>query len=385
MSAERNVESVIRDGLAELTGFTHPVFFQSGTAALEAVLRVLSQPGDRIAVPALGCWTVSYAVTEIDRVPVFCDIDRHWTAQLDAVDASLAITIDSWGVGADWRQARPSLPIIADMTLAPGARLSGRPAADWCVAGIISLGAQKPLSIYGGGVALFRDAEHARDARRLYRFGFRDGQWVERIGRYSFCPHALPALADRLGGLPALGRVAAAADRQRAVLSAAGLSSNPLRDDGSWGHSSYVPAVLPDDFALSPRDIEGVALCAGLPISRHPVAPAYLQPAWADRPRGSCPRAEELAPRCLLSYTDECDAELLCQFIAAVMDRPERFRTPFPLPAPTGQLSADLEKMASVSRLVRDLDGRYGLVSEADNLMWPVDEREAAIIQARFP
>jgi len=372
----------IRATLERLTGFEHPVFFQNGTAATEAVLSLLSRRGDSIALPALACWTLAYAVTKLHRVVDFQDIDRYWALGSRSSSSGIGILVDPWGAPADWACLTPERP-IADMTLAPGALLAGAKPAAHCEAGILSLGEGKPLNIGGGGVALFRDEAHAREARRMLRFGFEDGLWQRRLERYTFSHHLLPVLEQRLDALPSLDRAGDEAERARSVIRSMGMLSNPLRPGARWGYGSVTPLCLPGDFPLTARDVEGVALCLGLKLSRHPVSPAYLEPAWRIEARASCPRAEEIAPYCMFFQAGEFAVDCLPAFFELLLSSPDQFRFPFPLPKPRGALSQKLERLSNHTRLVRDLEGRYGLVDESEGLLWSVDEREAAILQAK--
>ena len=92
----------VRAGLERLTGFPHAVFVQSGTAAIELALSVLTDDHATVAIPALACWSVSYAVTKIGRRPVFRDIDAHWSAHPRGEPAAATILVDPWGGSAAW-------------------------------------------------------------------------------------------------------------------------------------------------------------------------------------------------------------------------------------------------------------------------------------------
>src|SRR5436309_1980175 len=67
--------------LAELTGFSHAVFVHSGTAALELALLALTERAARVAMPALACWTVPFAIEKVGRTPVFVEVDEAWAIQ----------------------------------------------------------------------------------------------------------------------------------------------------------------------------------------------------------------------------------------------------------------------------------------------------------------
>jgi hypothetical protein len=379
------------ESLAGLTGFEHAVFVQSGTAALEIVVSVLTAPGARVTVPALGCWTVPHAVAKVGREPVFVDVDACWGACPTVrarAGAAATVMIDPWGAPGDHRAAGRRVPggvAIADVTHAPGARVDGEPAAARFDAAILSFGFGKPLGIGGGGCALFRDARAAEEAATYLRFGFVDGQWTKRIDRYTFSPLLFPALAARLSAAAgALDLDVEAAIEARRVLSGGRFAPNELRPGGRFGLWSVQPIRAPVDLGLSPRDIESVAVSSGVPLVRHPVGPAYLEPAWGGggrRPR--CPRAEAIAKSLLcferIGHPDEIRA--LQDFLQRVAADPGRFRAPFRLPRARGPLSAELQGVADRGRLARSLDGGFWLLDERGSRKIPLDPGDAARVQ----
>lgn len=378
-------EETVRALLEKLTGFPHAVFVQTGTAATEIVLSVLTRPKAKVALPALGCWTLSYATTKLGRTPRFRDVDKHWAARPDADDpVEAAIVIDPWGGPASWPAHAKVTTLIADVTLSPGARLRGEPPAAYARAAVASLGGGKPIGIGGGGVALFRDAGDAHAAKELLRFGFRDGRWDQWVERYSFAWHLFGALAIKLAELPSAKGMERHATRARKMVERLGLDSNALVPGGAWGYGTTVPLLLPKNYPLSTRDVEGVAVASGVRLARHPVSPPYREKVWPLPKRASgppCPRAEDIASRLL--FAEAVGLDEVARILDRIAVKPSAFRSPFPLPRPRGDLPADLEKLARAARLVRNADGKYGLLEEAQNLLWPIDEREASLVQAQ--
>lgn len=379
-----------REALAELTGFEHAVFVQSGTAALEVALSVLTSPGDRVSVPGLGCWTVAYAAAKVGRKPVFADIDAFWSARPSARPrVSASVIIDPWGAPGDWRSAGDlgaTRALIADVTHAPGARVDGERAARTFDAAILSFGWGKPFALGGGGCALFRDARAAEEAGRYLRFGFLDGRWTQKIDRYAFSPFLFPALCERLTEVQrSLERDIGAAEQARRVFAGTSFTPNPLRPGGQWGRWSVLPLRVSEALGLGPRDLESVAVSSGVPLVRHPISPAYLEPAWggdeARPPR--CPRAEALASRLVcferIHHQDELTA--LRDFLERVERDADQLRAPYRLPRARGHLPADLRELARRARLARALDGQFYLLDEIAGQKVPLGPRDAALVQ----
>lgn len=370
--------------LEQLTGFPHAVFCQHGTAALELALSVVAPQARTVAVPALGCWTVSHAASRAKRTPVFEDIGGCWSAtNLEAADARISIA--PWGAPAQRVNAPASSTTVADLTLAPGSKLDGEGPASFASAGAISFGGGKPLSLGGGGVALFREAEHAQRARSLFRFGFHDGQWQEHVERFSWSPLLNAPLITQLSALPSLERAAELAETRREALRRFGCESNSLPPGGTWGHEATLPVVLPADFPFTPAEVERIATCSGIRAVRHPVSPAYLEPAWDQDSLGSrCPNAEDLATSLLVLEQPDDHIENFGALIGTLSEHPSEFRFPFPLPKGSGALRAQLEELVGRAALVRDIRGSFGLFDKAGGVLWPVSEREAALLQERM-
>lgn len=375
--------------LTELTGFTNAVFVQSGTAALELALAVLTRPKARVAVPGLGCWTVPFAVTKLGRKPMFLDIDECWGCRLDGHESvSASITIDPWGAPGDWSslsRRKPGHVAIGDLTQAPGARINGKLAAQFFDAAILSFGWGKPIALGGGGCVLFADGRAAEEASRYLRFGFCDGAWVSKIDRYTFSPFLFPFLQERLAtGKAALAREGATAEKARRVFKDASFTPNLLRPGGQWGLWSVLPLRIAGDLGLTARELETVAVSSGVPLVRHPVSPAYREPAWdGGEPRPHCAHAEALAANlvCFERINHQSEFVALRDFLDKVENHRDQFRMPFHFPHVRGQLSAELGELARRSRLACALDGKFYLLDEFTAQKIPLAMRDAALVQ----
>ena len=387
----KSAEQEVRRRLVELTGFEYAVFAPTGTAAFEVLLEVYSGRRSRVGVPALGCWTLPYAVTKLGRRVEFLDIDRYWGPVLPrGADLDVVMMFDPWGGPCDWgaaRRRRGAQTWLLDLTHAPGATLSGARPGEAFDGGIISFGGNKPLGLGGGGVALFNDPAAAREAIRLQRFGFRDGHWRRRIERYTYSPHLHPPLLRRLARLSE-DRSEKAFEVAAEVFADGLLEPIPLRPEGGRGWASVLALQVPRSFPLSPRELEAVVVSSGQSLARYPVGPAYQEPAWGRRATAHCPRAERLAPR-LLFHTIRADVRsgllALRALIEQVLLRPQAFRTPYVLPPPQGRLPPELIELQRTAFLVRTLSGDFGMIDEDFGMMIPVTPAEAALLQARRP
>jgi dTDP-4-amino-4,6-dideoxygalactose transaminase len=390
MSARQHeARSMAGTMLERMTGFAHAVYVQSGTAALEIVLEVLTSRRDQVIVPALSCWTVPFAVQKMRRRSIFADVDDTWSARIGgSARAGAAVLVDPWGAPSQWRRAddRARIPVwIADLTQSPGARLDGERPARWCDAAFISFGVGKPIGLGGGAVALFRDKASADEAARMLRFGFHDGRWIRQIDRYTFSPHLFEPLVERLKtleGRESMDDALAARD----ALTRARLASNALPEGASWGSMTALPVVFGRDFPLSTGELEAVALSSGVPLSRHPVAPAFRQPAWRGARTWKTPRARAIAERLMFfapQRLNEAAVRTLRAFLSQVEESPVRFRSPYELPRRRGSLVPEIEAMLKGSRLVRDIHGQFGLFDEELSLMLRVSDEEAAVVQTR--
>lgn len=384
----KTAEQAVRRGLQELTGFEYAVFTPTGTAAAEMLLEVYSRPGARIGVPSVGCWTLAFAVTELKRRAHFLDVDRYWAPAVPRdQDLEVAIMLDPWGGTCDWRRARRgdgANTWLLDLTHAPGARYDGARAGEYFDGGLISFGSSKPLGLGGGGVALFNDAAAVREATRLRRFGFRDGRWQRRVGRYNYSPHLHPPLARKLAALKE--RTPGREVEEAAQVFAGLFETIPLRAHAERGHTTVVPLRLPARFALSPRALEAVAVTSGHSLVRYPAGPAYLEPAWGRRAVVRCAKAERLAPRLLFHVvTKDTRAVLqkLREFVEQVRSRAEEFQMPYPLGEPVGTLPSELVALEQTAYLGRSFDGAYGMLDEELGMLVPVSPAEAALLQAR--
>src|SRR5262249_25032385 len=147
------------EALATATGYRYSEFFESGRAALTALLRAWAVPGrDEVVVPAYTCWSVPASIVRAGLKVRLIDVDPHTldraeTALRDvewrrvaAVVAGhlLDRTCDVDGICRLVRQSDPDVRIVEDAAQAwPAASV---PCAD---AVLLSFGRGKPLPLGG--------------------------------------------------------------------------------------------------------------------------------------------------------------------------------------------------------------------------------------------
>lgn len=338
-------------------------------------------------MPALACWTVAYAIDKVGRVPVFVEVDEAWAMQEPPARTDAIVVVDPWGSAADWDVAGQVPVRVLDATQSPGARSHGRLAAERFDAAIISFGTAKPICLHGGGVALFRDAQAAREARQLLGFGIERGRWMRSVDRYTFCPWLHAPLADLLEReLAALAAHRRQAHELRAELEATSLlRCNPLAPHVTPGIQGSLPVIV-DRIGLPAEDVERAAVASGQPLRRHPVAPAYLEPAWTGpRPPVACPRAEHVGSHLL--FIDRVAGRIppldgVAEFARAIAGRPDDFRLPYRLPAAGARFRAEqLAHWAEHGAVCRAIDGTYWVLDHSTSSMRAVSAAVAAVIQ----
>lgn len=194
-------------------------FYDSGKAALAAVLKTsvlaLKTKSPEVVLPAYGCPDLISAVLCAGARPRLVDFvpDRPWM-DLEQIrsalgsDTAAVIAVDLFGIPERHDDIRALLqsrgiPLIQDSAQALPEPESGQWRGDYIV---LSFGRGKPVCLLGGGVALFRDADHSPSPAKSYA-GFRSGNGVLgfRIKALLYnaliSPHVywLPALLPFLG------------------------------------------------------------------------------------------------------------------------------------------------------------------------------------------
>lgn len=167
--------------LAERLGARFAIATCNGTCALEVALRAAGlRVGDRVLLPDWTFAATANAVVHAGAVPVFCDVDPgSWCiSALTAQNALDEAETPIWGIVAVHALGHPAampaltalaedrgLILVEDAAGALGAKLGGRAAGTFGVAGILSFNGNKLVTCGGGGMILTDDPELAERAR----------------------------------------------------------------------------------------------------------------------------------------------------------------------------------------------------------------------------
>jgi len=168
------------DAFAERHGGGFGVSTNSGTSALEAILRSLDVAGGEVVLPTNTFAATAFAVVRAGARPVFADIGDDMT--LDPVDAAArftpstraVITVHLGGLVSPRTYDviemcdRFAVPLVEDAAHAHGSALDGRSAGTFGVAAAFSFFSTKVMTTGEGGMVVTRD-EAIRDSVRLLR------------------------------------------------------------------------------------------------------------------------------------------------------------------------------------------------------------------------
>lgn len=305
------------------------VAVNSGTAALEIILRSLDVRGREVVVPANTFAATAFAVLAAGGEPVFADIDPD-TAALSpaAVEAVLTERTAAVVVVHIGGLISPAVPVLRDLCAgrgvafvedaahAHGCALDGRPAGSFGVAGAFSFYPTKVVTSGEGGMIVTAD-ERLRDEARIYRDQGKAG--------FAANLHTHLGYAWRLSELHAavgvvhLRRLAEFAEVRRGVAQryTAGLGGvdgiTPLPAPAGLTSSVYKYVALLDESV--PRN-ELKALLAGrfaVHLSGEVYdTPLHRQPVFRHLAAGPLPGAERFCARhvCLPVHSDMTDAEV---------------------------------------------------------------------------
>src|SRR5262249_53486204 len=299
---------------AALVGTRHAVAVNSGTSALEIVLRILGVEGKDVLVPTNTFFATAAAVVHAGGRPVLVDMDPE-TFGVRPEGLERALTARTAGMVAVHigGLVSPRMPEVADLARrkglwlvedaahAHGSSHAGTPAGAFGLAATFSFYPTKVMTSAEGGMIVTSDAKIDEEAR-IYRDQGK-GSFLQnahvRMGYHWRMsePHAIIGLRH-LERLPAMIE-----DRRRiARLYDAGLGGArdlvPLRGpaEGVCNYYKYVAVLAePRDRAALKRELRerfGVSL-AGEVYE----APLHAQPVFRAYAAGPLPVAEDLCAR----------------------------------------------------------------------------------------
>lgn len=164
---------------AKYLGAEHCVGVANGTDALELALRGIGiGPKSRVATVAIAGMYSTAAILACGATPVYVDIVPNTTYmdldQLPPVDAVVATHLyGRMERMPDILSAARGAPVIEDCAQAHGARLQGRAAGTWGVAGCFSFYPTKNLGALGdGGAIVTSNSDVAARVRALRQYGW---------------------------------------------------------------------------------------------------------------------------------------------------------------------------------------------------------------------
>ena len=171
---------------AAYCGVRHGVGVHSGSDAITVLLRAIGLgPGDEVLLPVNSCWSEPNAIVLAGATPVPVDIDaRSYNLDPDAVAAAigpntrLIHAVHAYGqpcaMAAITEIAREhGLPVLEDISLAPGTTIDGERVGRFGDFAIASFGHSKILNAAGngGGIVITDNATVAERVRALANYG----------------------------------------------------------------------------------------------------------------------------------------------------------------------------------------------------------------------
>lgn len=306
--------------MAKYVGVRHAVAVNSGTSALQLIVRSLGiGPGAEVITTPFSFIASANCIVVEGARPVFVDIDAA-TYNLDVARVEAAITprmkailaVDVFGRCVDWKGLRAiagryGLALIEDSCEAIGAESNGRRAGSFGDAGCFGFYPNKQMTTGEGGIIVTDREDLAATCRCLRNQGREEGQsWLEhtRIGfnyRLSDLNCALGlAQLSRLEDMLAKREAVANLYRERLrAIESVTVPSSVTEGRLSW----FVFVVrLADRFTRAHRDrvMHGLRE-EGIGCSNY-FPPIHLQPAYVERfgyKRGDFPMTEHVSDRTL--------------------------------------------------------------------------------------
>jgi dTDP-4-amino-4,6-dideoxygalactose transaminase len=179
---------------AAYCGVSHCVGVANGTEALELALRAVGvRNGDEVVTVANAGMYTSAAAIAVGARPVFADIEEGTMTMAPAslaaaiTDKTAAIVITHlYGRMADVEPLtsiarRRDIPVVEDCAQTHGARLAGRAAGSWGLAGCFSFYPTKNLGAIGdAGAVVTSSKELAASVRELRQYGWKAKYVAER-------------------------------------------------------------------------------------------------------------------------------------------------------------------------------------------------------------
>ena len=325
---------------AGLCGVRHAIAVNSGTSALEIILRALDVDGKDVMVPTNTFFATAAAVVHAGGNPILADMEPESLA-LDPADVERKLTPRAVGIvavhigGIVSRQmpalvdlaARKGMWLVEDAAHAHGSSLNGTAAGAFGVAAGFSFYPTKVMTSAEGGMIVTSDSRIADEAR-IYRdqgkASFTQNAHVRMGYNWRMSePHAIIGLRHllRLPGMIA-DRQAMARIYDEALQGFSRLNAVRTPPGGVSNYYKYM-AIMKEsrdrkELKALLRERYGVSL-AGEVYEE----PLHRQPVFAQYVSGPLPVSEDLCARhiCLpvFSGMQESEARQVIQALAAVI------------------------------------------------------------------
>lgn len=180
---------------AEFSGTRYCVAVNSGTAALEVILRALGIEGGSVIVPTNTFLATALAAIHAGNRVIFADSDPD-TLALDVADVERRMAADTKAVmlvhiggiiSPAWKDLkglcdRRGIPLIEDCAHAHGCSIDGRPAGSLGIAGAFSFFPTKVLTTGEGGAIVTDDEDVYRKSMMIRNQG-KDPEMGNRISQ----------------------------------------------------------------------------------------------------------------------------------------------------------------------------------------------------------
>lgn len=325
---------------ASLCGVNHGIAVNSGTSALEIILRALGVQGKDVLVPTNTFFATAAAVVHAGGNPILVDMDpESFAVRPEAVEKSITsntagiVVVHIGGIVSKHMPdlvalaARKGLWLVEDAAHAHGSFLRGTSAGAFGIAGSFSFYPTKVMTSGEGGMIVTNDARIAEEAR-IYRdqgkASFTQNAHIRMGYNWRMSePHAIIGL-KHLERLPAM-----IADRQKiariydaALKGFRNLATLKVPEGGVCNFYKYI-AVLNHkrdrkELKTLLRERHGVGLAGEVyeePLHKQPVFEKYLIT--------PLPISEDLCARhiCLpvFSGMEEADAHHIIQALKQVI------------------------------------------------------------------
>ncbi len=372
-----------KEKISEWTGFDYVLCVQSGTAAIEMVMDVLTggKP-TRVNLPALGCWTIAGCIQSSGHQVIFKDIDENLYMQCNSLPAkSLVFAIEPWGSPGNWQEIEIFQgKKVIDLTLSIFGSWPGRKAADHFDAGVISCGSGKPMDIGAGGITMFKRKSDYLAASKLLFYGREGLRWKSIPKRFVFSHHLYQEL-DKVIDALFLKSKKEGKNRSRCyeVIKKAKLPLELVLPEASLnaGISQLYPVLLAKEFPLSAEDVYRAALVSRIPLLLQPVSPPYHEDAWGQL-KGKCPNAERIAKRLLFIPSNLLAADHFIdemrRFFKVLSQHSADYKYPYRTKKPSIPLPDYIAHLKELGILGKDLDGNFQVFDQLLCKLYKISE-----------